>query len=295
MNKKKKMSGAEVLFQVIACLIFGLLALICLYPFYYLFICTISDNELVALGKVIFYPKGIHIDNYRKVLGVENLGNATLISILKVVVGTVSRLLVTSYMAYFFTKQEMPGRKIFYRYVIATMYFGAGLIPNYLNLRALGLLNSFWVYIIPGILGVYNMVLVKTSMESLPAELEESAFLDGAGYLTRLYRIVLPLQKPILATIGLFSIVGLWNDYVTTKLYITKPKLYTLQFLLYELLNRVSVLAAQEEHGRDEALQVTPFGIQMTLTAVVTIPIMCVYPFIQRYYVKGVMIGAVKG
>lgn len=295
MNKKKKMSKSEVLFQVITCLIFGLIALICLYPFYYLLICTISDSDMVALGKVVLFPRGINFDNYVKVLRIENLANATVVSLLKVVVGTTCRLLVTSYMAYFFTRQEMPGRKIFYRYLIATMYFSAGLIPNYLNLRALGLLNSFWVYIIPGVLGVYNMVLVKTSMESLPAELEESAYLDGAGYLTRLYRIVLPLQKPILATIGLFSIVGLWNDYVTTKIYITKTNLYTLQFLLYELLSRVSALAELDTPFGNNFLKVSPVGIRMTLTVVVTIPIMLVYPFIQKYYVKGVMIGAVKG
>lgn len=138
------------------------------------------------------------------------------------------------------------------------------------------------------------MILVKTSIESMPAELEESAFLDGAGYFTRFFRIVLPLQKPILATVGLFSAVHHWNDFFTTMLYITNPKLYTLQFQLYELLNQIRS-AAEQVTSDDRYASITPTGIRLTLTAIVVIPIMMVYPFIQKYYVKGIMIGAVKG
>ena len=174
------------------------------------------------------------------------------------------------------------------------MYFSAGMIPGYLNNRLLGLTNTFWIYIVPGLLSVYNMILVKTSIEGLPPDLEESAYLDGAGYLKRFFLIVLPLQKPILATVGLFSAVSHWNDFFTTKLYITNPKLYTLQFQLYELLNQITS-AADQITNDDRYAAITPVGIRLTLTAVVVIPIMLVYPFIQKYYVKGVMIGAVKG
>ena len=160
----------------------------------------------------------------------------------------------------------------------------------------LGLLNSFWVYIMPGMVSVYNMILIKTSIESLPPDLEESAYLDGAGYFMRFFTIVLPLQKPILATVGLFAAVQHWNDFFTTKLYITNTRLYTLQFQLYELLNQVRAATQQMETAGTELENViTPTGVRMTLTAVVVIPIMLVYPFIQKYYVKGVMIGAVKG
>ena len=146
---------------------------------------------------------------------------------------------------------------------------------------------------------VYNMVLVKTYIESIPESLEESAQLDGAGYLTRFFRIILPLSKPILATVGLFTAVAEWNDFFSTKMYITKPKLYTLQFVLYEYMQRLA--AAQNEINDtmgDDALLATmanATSIRLTLTAVVTIPIICVYPFIQKYYVKGIMIGSVKG
>lgn len=291
---RKKMSREDKIYHIFAYLLFGLISLICVYPFYYLMICTVSDNQLVNLGRITLVPKGIHIDNYIKVFGLQNLMNSFTISIMRTLIGTVSCLLVTSYMAYFFTKEQMWARKFWYRFVVITMYFSAGMIPVYLNNRMLGLTNSFWIYVIPGLVSVYNMILIKTSIEAMPAELEESAFLDGAGYFTRFVRIVLPLQKPILATVGLFSAVNHWNDFFTTKLYITSPRLYTLQFQLYELLNQITS-AAEQMTSNEQYATITPVGIRLTLTAVVVIPIMMVYPFIQKYYVKGVMIGAVKG
>lgn len=293
------MSAADITYNVLCGIVFTVFSIICIFPFYYLFICTISDPSLVEVGKIVFLPKGLTLKNYIEVLRLPNLGNSALITLGRTVLGTVSSLLVTSYLAYFFTKTEMWGRKFWYRAVVATMYFSAGMIPVYLNNKMLGLLNSFWIYIIPGLVGVYNMILVKTSMESVPAELEESAVLDGAGYLTRFTQIILPLQKPILATVGLFTAVGHWNDFFTTQLYITKPKLYTLQFLLYEFQNQVKnaatlINSASEAAGAGGS-NIQPTGIRLTLTAIVIIPIMLVYPFIQKYYVKGVMIGAVKG
>lgn len=293
------MSAADITYNVLCGIVFAVFSAVCIFPFYYLFICTISDPALVEVGKIVLLPKGLTLQNYMEVLRLPNLGNAALITLGRTAFGTVSSLLVTSYLAYFFTKTEMWGRKFWYRAVVATMYFSAGMIPVYLNNKMLGLLNSFWIYIIPGLVGVYNMILVKTSMESVPAELEESAVLDGAGYLTRFGKIILPLQKPILATVGLFTAVGHWNDFFTTQLYITKPKLYTLQFLLYEFQNQVKNAASQINSASEAAgaggSNIQPTGIRLTLTAIVIIPIMLVYPFIQKYYVKGVMIGAVKG
>ena len=295
---KKKIAKADIPYNVVCGIIFAVFVLICIFPFYYLFICTISNPKLVELGRIILYPEGLTLKNYQEVMKVQNLGNATFVTIARTVLGTGLSMLTTSYRAYFFTKQEMWGRKFWYRAVVATMYFSAGMIPIYLNNKMLGLLNTFWIYILPGMVGVYNMILVKTSMESMPAELEESAVLDGAGYMTRFIRIVLPLQKPILATVGLFSAVGHWNDFFTTQLYVTKPKLYTLQFLLFEFQNQIRN-ASQQINSEAEALgtasTIQPTSIRLTLTAIVIIPIMLVYPFIQKYYVKGVMIGAVKG
>ena len=298
-KKRKKMTKGELVYNLICGIIFAALALVCIFPLYHLFISTISDPALVGLGQIYLLPKGITFQNYVEVLKIQNLGSAVVVTVARTVIGTAGTLFCTAYLAYFFTKDNMWGKKFWYRLVVATMYFSAGMIPVYLNNKTLGLINSFWVYIIPGLVGVYNMILIKTSMEALPTELEESAILDGAGYLTRLFRIVLPLQKPILATVGLFSVVNHWNDFFTTQLYITKPKLYTLQFLLYEFLNQVKNAASQINSASDSlgaaASSIQPTSIRLTLTAIVIIPIILVYPFIQRFYVKGVMIGAVKG
>ena len=298
-RKRKKWTTEEKAFHAVVYLIYGLFTFICVYPFYYLMICTISDTQMVEMGKIILFPQGIHFKNYMEIFKVQNLGHSAMISVIRTLLGTTASLLATSYMAYFFTKENMWCRKFWYRLVVVTMYFSAGMIPIYLNNKMLGLINTFWIYIIPGMVSVYNMILVKTSIESMPAELEESALLDGAGYLTRFIRIVLPLQKPILATVALFAAVGHWNDFFTTKLYITDSQLYTLQFLLYELLNQVQAAAQQIQYETSAMAQatssITPTGIRPTLTAVVTIPIMVVYPFVQKFYVKGIMIGAVKG
>ena len=298
-SKRIKMSKADIVFNVVTYAVFAMLIVVFAYPFYYLLIATISDNQLVNMNKIFLYPKGIHFHNYLEVMQLEKIRSSALVSVARTVIGTFLSVAVTSYMAYFFTKEEMWHRKLWYRLKIATMYFGAGMIPVYLNIKMLGLLNSFWVYVIPGCLSAYNMILVKTFMESLPGSLEESAEIDGAGYLTRLFRIVLPLSKPILATIALFSAVGHWNSMFDTKLYITNTKLYTLQFVLYEYQQQVKsiqeYLAGMGIEDANLATAASTASLRLTMTAVTVAPIMCVYPFIQKYYMKGMMLGAVKG
>lgn len=295
----KKINKEDIIYNTACGAIFILFTLICIFPFYYLFICTISDPNLVEVGQIIFVPRGLTLFNYKEVMKVQNLGNAAVVTVARTFLGTASSLLCSAYLAYFFTKTDMWGRKFWYRLVVVTMYFSAGMIPEYLNNKMLGLTNTFWIYIIPGLISVYNMILIKTSMEATPPELEESAVLDGAGYLTRLFRIMLPLQKPILATVALFSAVWHWNDFFTTQLYITNPKLYTLQFLLYEFLKQIRNAQTQIGNATDALGSIgntlQPTSIRLTLTAIVTIPIVLVYPFIQKYYVKGIMIGAIKG
>lgn len=294
-SRKIKMSKEDKIYNIVGTIIFLLITFICVYPFWYLLICTISNQKMVELNQVVLLPKGINFRNYVEIFGVQNLYNSFLISVGRTVMTTAVSLVCTSYMAYFFTKRDMWGHTFWYRFTVITMYFSAGMIPEYLNNRMLGLNNTFWIYVIPAAISVYNMVLVKTNIEAMGPELEESAYLDGAGYLKRFFRIVLPLQTPILATVSLFTAVNQWNDFFTTKLYITNTKLYTLQFLLYELLNQVAAAAEQIDHVAGAAATITPTGIRMTLTAIVIIPIICVYPFVQRFYVKGLMVGAVKG
>ena len=297
--KKVKMSKSDIVFQGVTYAVFSLLIVVFAYPFYYLLISTISDNQMVDMNKVFLYPIGINFRNYIEVFKLDKMRSAALVSVARTVLGTSLSVVATSYMAYFFTKDDMWHKKLWYRLVVSTMYFSAGLIPAYLNIKMLGLLNTFWIYVLPGCLGAYNLILVKTFMESLPGSLEESAEIDGAGYLTRFIRIVLPLSKPILATIALFCAVSHWNSMFDTKLYISDTKLYTLQFVLYEYQQQVKSIQeylvgmGMEDANMASASSTT--ALRLTMTAVTVAPIMCVYPFIQKYYMKGMMLGAVKG
>lgn len=294
-----RVSTGDRVFQAVNYTVFLLFTLLCIYPFYFLVINSVSDGHMVDLGRVLFYPIGFSLENYRNIFSLSGFGNSAVISVLRTVLGTFLSVMITAYMAYFFTKRDMWHYKLWYRLAIATMYFSAGMIPGYLNIRSLHMLNTFWVYIIPGAVSVYNMVLIKTYIESIPASMEESAEIDGAGVLVRFIRIVLPLSVPILATVTLFSAVGQWNSFMDTLLYITDSRLYTLQYTLQMYFRQADVISKQVASGISSADSIaqslSPMTIRLTITVIVTVPILCVYPFVQRYFVKGIMIGAVKG
>lgn len=192
-------------------------------------------------------------------------------------------------------------RKLFYRLIIITMYFNAGLIPWYMNMRALGFLDNFWAYVIPGLVSPYNVILVKTFIENVPPSLEESAHLDGAGYITAFVKVVLPLITPIMATLAIFSAVYQWNSFVDTMVLMPSGKNYTLQYVLYKYQNEASSIAAMMRSTQDAttianlSTKQTALSVRMTVAMVVVFPILLVYPYFQSYFVKGIMIGAVKG
>ena len=210
--------------------------------------------------------------------------------------------MASAFVGYLVTKQQMWHRKLWYRFLIITMYFNAGLIPWYLNMSMLGLTNTFWAYIIPGIVAPYNIILVKTYIESIPSELEESALIDGASTLVIFWKLIWPLSKPILATIAIFGAVGHWNSFQDSLILMQgAPSLYTLQHRLYLYLNQASNLAAMMNSGTSalsEVLQSSMLNtkvIKYTISMVSIIPILMVYPFMQKYFEKGIMMGAVKG
>ena len=275
--------------------------MICIFPFYYLFINTISDNELVRIGQIKWYPKGIHFNNYLALINVNNLGTSVIVSVARTVIGTGLMVLASGFVGYLVTKKEMWGRRFIYRFLTITMYFNAGLIPWYLNMSMLGLTNNFWGYTIPGIVAPFNIILVKTYIESIPEELEESALIDGAGYFTVFTRIIWPLSKPILATIAIFGAVGHWNSFTDSMILMSgKPELYTLQYRLYIYLNSTSNLSALMNSGGSVSAQtlnavLNMRTVKLTVAMVTIIPILLVYPFMQRYFEKGIMLGAVKG
>lgn len=301
-KNKIKQKPSDYVFNIINYLVFGIFTLMCIFPFYYLFINTISSNDLVKIGAIKFWPQGIHFKNYTSLLQVKELGQAVLVSVGRTLIGTSLMVLSSAFIGYIVTKNEMWGRKFWYRFMIITMYFNAGLIPWYLTMATLNLTNTFWGYIIPGIVAPYNIILVKTYIESIPAELEESAMMDGASYTMVFRKIIWPLSKPILATIAIFGAVGHWNSFTDSMILMSSsPKLYTLQHILYNYLQKASsIKQAMQSGGSIDPNMISQAmlngkTIKYTVAMVSILPILVVYPFMQRYFEKGIMLGAVKG
>lgn len=305
MKTNRYQTWKDVLFRGINGFVFALFSLLCVFPFYYIFINSISDNTMVANGEVMFWPKGIHLENYKQIFEINQIAYSFLVSIARTVLGTALALVATSLLGYALTRQELWHRKLWYRMIIATMYFNACLIPWFMLMKNLHFLNNFFAYIIPGMISSFNLILFKTYVESIPPSLEESADLDGAGYLVKYFRIILPLSKPILATLLIFTAVGQWNDFMTTVYLVTDPKLFTLQYRLYQYLNEANSVAQMIKDmaaagGSTAGLttattQLSPTSLKMAVTIVAVFPILCVYPIFQKYFVGGIMIGAVKG
>lgn len=303
MNKTKKaQSPSRRIFQMINYSLLITITLICIYPFWYIIIYSISDAKIADINPPMLLPRGFSLANYRDIFTLNGFFPSLLISVLRTVVGTVVSVLSCSFLGYLFTKEEMPARKIVYRFLIMTMYINGGMIAIYIVIKSYGLLNNFWVYILPMMISAYNIVLIKTYMEQLPASLEESARLDGAGYLTVFTKIILPLSKPIIATIAVFVAVSHWNSWFDNHIYTRGAEnLTTLQYLLYNYLNEAQRLADQIKNtsgsnGLSQAMaSISPKGIRMTITVMASLPIFIVYPFMQKYFVKGIMVGAVKG
>ncbi|WP_167955212.1 carbohydrate ABC transporter permease [Anaerosporobacter faecicola] len=301
-KKKKKLTKGDVTFSIINYAVFLILTIICAYPFYYLIINTISANDLSANGFINFLPQKVHFENYIQVIKLRGLSTAVFVSIGRVVIGTAATVLASAFLGFMFTQEKMWARKFWYRFIVITMYFNAGLIPMYLTMMNLHLTNTFWVYIIPGIVQPFNIILVKTYIESIPRSLQEAAEIDGAGIVKVFLKVILPTSTPILATIAIFSAVGHWNSFQDTLIYVTDQGLWTLQYLLYSYINQASSLATliKNSLGTTQnmmalATQQTSTSVRMTVSVIVVFPILCIYPMFQRYFVKGIMIGSVKG
>ncbi|MBO3662023.1 carbohydrate ABC transporter permease [Microbacterium stercoris] len=300
--RREKQSAADWAFHIFNWTVFAVLALLCAYPFYYLIINSVSANDVSALGDVRLFPVGFHLENYSEVFQLKGLTNATLVTIARTVLGTAGTVLASAFLGFMFTQERMWGRSFWYRATVVTMYFSAGLIPVFIIMKALGLTNNFWVYVLPFIVQPFNIILVKTYVESMPRSLQEAAEMDGANILQIFFRVYLANMTPILATIAIFSAVAQWNMFQDTLIYITDQSLYTLQYQLYMFINQASSLAqaAQNAGGNlgqiaAEATKQTATSIRMTISVIVVLPIIFIYPLFQRFFVKGIMLGAVKG
>lgn len=299
---KYKVSIGDRIISILTYVIYSIFAFVCVYPFYYIFINTISANDLSERGKIVFWPKGIHFTNYLNVMKIDGLLQATKISLARTVIGTFVTVIVAAFLGYMFTRETMWHRKLWFRMVAATMYFNAGIIPWFITMKNLGLTNNFWVYILPTAVQPFYIILCKTFVESIPKELEDAAEIDGAGTLRIFFQIIIPIIKPILATVAIFAAVAQWNSFQDTLLLVTDDKLYTLQYVLYNYLNQASSLkslvnnsSSAEAMAASLAHASTATSIRMTVTIVVVTPIILVYPIFQRFFTKGIMIGAVKG
>jgi putative aldouronate transport system permease protein len=283
----------EKIFYSINYVIIGLLSLSTLLPFIYLFALSFSGNQAIITGKVSFFPVDFTADAYRFVLTIGRFAKAFRNSIFITAMGTFFSIVITVLTAYPLSKPNLRGRKGFLLFYIITMLFSGGLVPSFLLVKSVGIYNTIWALTIPGMLSVFNMLLIKNFIEGLPEAIEESAKIDGANSAQILFSIILPLITPAVATVALFYAVGYWNSYFPGMMYISDPDLKPLQTYLYEVVRMASVPA--HELPADVAISnVTAQSVQAATILASIAPILIVYPYLQKYFVKGLVIGSVK-
>lgn len=289
MKKKKIKVGL-----LINGLLLGILAFLCLYPFLNVLAYSVSGYNAVLSGRVTFYPIDFNVDAYKQILGKTQIWMAMRSTVIVTLAGTALSLLLTILSAFALSRKDLPGKSFFTATILFTMYFSGGMIPTFLVVKNVGLFDSLPALFVPQAINVFNFIVMRTFFKNIPESLEEAARIDGASYLKVLVKMILPLSIPIIATIGLFYAVSYWNTYFDALLYIQKPELYTLQLRLR------SLLFGEELNNSNANLegigtQVMTQSLKMATVAISTIPILVIYPWLQKYFVKGVMIGSVKG
>ncbi|MFP4977780.1 carbohydrate ABC transporter permease [Paenibacillus sp. CN-4] len=296
----RKSSLGDRIFDICNIIFMVCLMIVTIYPFLNMIAVSLNDANDAVRGGIYLWPRMWTLNNYKFIFAESDIYHATLISFLRTVIGTAVSVFCTAMLAFTVSRQEFVLRKFVTVFFVFTMYFSGGLIPGYLLIRNLGLTDSFWVYIVPGIIGVFNMIVVRSFIEGLPEGILESARIDGAGEFTTFIRVVLPLTVPAMATVSLFTAVGQWNSWFDVFLYNSSNiNLSTLQYELMKILQTTNTSATA---GAVEAYQsagnnvrVTPTSLRATMTIIASIPILMVYPFLQRYFVQGMTVGGVKG
>ncbi len=292
-------SYSDKIFDIVNLLVMIILLFIFVWPLWFVVIASFSDPNQVWMGKVVLWPKGITLVSYEELLQYKRIWSGYANTIFYTVVGTLVNLVMTVCGAYPLSRKDFMPRHVVMIMLMITMYFSGGLIPTYLVVSKLGLVNTRWAMIIPGAMSVYNMIVTRTYfMNSIPSSLQEAATLDGASSFQYLIRVVLPLSKPILAVVGLYYAVGHWNDFYSALIYIYDDSMLPLQSFLRDILMSTK-LTLNNMSGVDMATAAAKAQLAQTLKysviIVSTVPVLCIYPFIQKYFVKGVMIGSVKG
>lgn len=291
---KHKKPG-DIIFTIVNTLILGLFTIAILYPIINTVAYSFNDGTDALKGGIYFWPRQFSLKNYQMVFSKDLLWTATRNSVLRTVIATVSQLFVTSLLAYILSRKEFLFRKQVSFIYVLTMYVSGGLIPTFVLFKNIGLTNNFLVYILPGMVSAFNMIVIRTFMNGLPDSLVESAQVDGAGHFTIFMKIVLPLCKPVLATVALFIAVGQWNSWFDAMLYNrTRSELTTLQYELMKLLSSVMNQGGNAETMKNAANTISPLTMRAATTVVTALPIVCLYPFLQQYFVTGMTIGGVK-
>ncbi|WP_405453782.1 carbohydrate ABC transporter permease [Paenibacillus sp. HJGM_3] len=278
-------------------LILALLSLIALYPFWYEIVSSFSSSRAITAGEVSLWPVDFNTEAYKRLLEDGQLFVSMRNTVLVTVIGTLMNMVFTVLAAYPLSRRRLMGRHALLMFITFTMLFVSGVIPNFILVKSLGLMNTYWALWLPSLISTYNMFVMKTFMEGLPEEVIESAAIDGAGDWRILLKIILPLCKPILAALSLFYAVGWWNSYFHVMLYITKSSLQTLTLKLYQMILQVDQNLLENVSGSEGVAEVTltPEGIKAAAIVIAVTPILIVYPFLQKHFVKGVLIGSVKG
>lgn len=281
------------IFNFVNVLLLLVFTIIIIVPVWNIVVSSFASSDALAKGDFVFWPSEISFDNYRKVLGDSSIWQALIISVGKTVTGVLAHTAFCAIMAYALSKRNLKGRGLYSTMGIITMFFSGGMIPTYLLIKSLGLLNTFWVYIIPALLSYYDVIILMNFFRDVPISLEESAKIDGASDWGIFLKIFVPLSKPALATIALFHGVWQWNDFMTAKLYVTDKALYPLQMKLYEIITQ-SQAASQQGLNAAVEISTTSKGVQLATIVVTTVPILIIYPLLQKHFISGMMLGAVK-
>lgn len=279
--------------SIISYVVAGLFGLICFLPFLLVIIYSFTPYDLYLKNHFDFFPERLTTEAYKMVLNYQYIWSGYRNTLFIAFVGSAMSMALLVLTAYPLTKKHLKGYKLITTLWIITMFFSGGMIPEYFLMRTLGLLNTRWAMILPGLLGCYNLILMRNYIENLPTSLEEAALIDGANDVQVLIRIVLPLCLPILATLGLFTIVGYWNSYFSAIIYITKRTMWPLQLVLREIVFESGVNEVQQGMAAEERMT-APFLLKMSSIVVATVPIMLVYPFLQKYFMSGLVLGGVK-
>lgn len=296
----KRISTGDKIVLVLIYTFLTLLAFSALYPFWNAVAVSFNQGVDTAKGGITFWPREFTLENYKIILDDDRLANGFFISVSRTIVGTATSIFMTALLAFGMTRTYLIGRNFYMVFLVFTMYFSGGLIPSYLLIRSLGMMNSFWVFIIPTLISVWNMIIFRTFFKGLPVGLEESASIDGCSNWGMFLRIILPLSGPVIATLSLFTAVGHWNDWFYPSIYITSDNLLPIQTILRQTLNANivtnsnSVLDSASVMLMERSKQITSKSLTMAMMIVVTLPIVLVYPFVQKYFVKGVLVGSLK-